>query len=371
MSTTTNLSVIKGFPYQVRARAEGKWDLTRNQTFTADGESVSLSMTAYNGLDMSYSASYESADTLDFSNTLLPWKWQYSASLTTDKFCLMPIGQTYENITETSGATPISLQGCTYNFTDDGSATTLNCFAVNGDEGIVLTPDNSYNIPAQQGGFFNGAIFFSHNPGVTLEMLNVYDSNGNLKWQWDGNYNVVGDLFVSENEEGIVTTAGYENGSYIETQDAFTFEEGDFWEAGAYFLCITTGSQQTVMSSKGFELGVNEDGHPYGTFYGIGTITLTDITLSIGDEADISCWYSDDNDGYGFKYHLQSTLHNRAGHAEDVMLNSAGVESGEKVSFGCFQISGEQNGWLLGTVSIPSHTVYEYDNGTWTEANNA
>ena len=25
------------------------------------------------------------------------------------------------------------------------------------------------------------------------------------------------------------------------------------------------------------------------------------------------------------------------------------------------------NGWLLGTVSIPAHTAYSYDNGLWTE----
>lgn len=50
-----------------------------------------------------------------------------------------------------------TLSGCTYNYTDDGSAVTLNAFVVNGDESIVLTPDNSYtngrllgtvNIPA-------------------------------------------------------------------------------------------------------------------------------------------------------------------------------------------------------------------------------
>lgn len=538
--------VRKGLSYQVRIRADGKWDYTGNQTFTTAGQEYFATMTAYNGLDMSYEESYQSADKVNFSNTVLPWKWQYLTTLSTNRYCLMPTGQNYENVAQVGytynfnvigsptfdydnqqmsnmtandciyttsnfnpgsssweiktrvyvgdnfegtflnapvdprsvrcgyypgglwqllisngsswinttnftgsyttnvntwyyvkitfdgsntykleiseddlnyttvvsytssskiGSYPIytyywngkidlsetyvkingadwwvpeitkgagtseTLPGCTYNFTDDGSATTLNCFAVNGDESIVLTPDNSYNIPAQQGGFFGGAIFFSHNPGVTLEMLNVYDSNGNLKWQWDGNYNVVGDLSVNENEEGIVTTFGYENGSYIETQDAFTFEQGDFWEAGAYFLCLTTGSQQTVMSSKGFELGVDQNGHPYGTFYGIGTITLTDMTFGLGDEADISCWYSNDGDGY--KYHLQSTLHNRVGHAEDVMLNPTMAESGEKVSFGCFQISGAQDGWLLGTVSIPSHTVYEYDNGTWTEANNA
>jgi hypothetical protein len=38
-----------------------------------------------------------------------------------------------------------TIQGCTHNYTDNGQATTLNCFTVNGDERVILTPDTSYN----------------------------------------------------------------------------------------------------------------------------------------------------------------------------------------------------------------------------------
>jgi hypothetical protein len=37
-----------------------------------------------------------------------------------------------------------NLPGCLYNYTDTGQAVTLNCFAVNGDESVVLTPDETY-----------------------------------------------------------------------------------------------------------------------------------------------------------------------------------------------------------------------------------
>ncbi len=37
-----------------------------------------------------------------------------------------------------------SLTGCTYNYNDTGEQTTLNCFVVNGNKSIVLTPDENY-----------------------------------------------------------------------------------------------------------------------------------------------------------------------------------------------------------------------------------
>ena len=37
-----------------------------------------------------------------------------------------------------------NLPGCLHNYTDTGQAVTLNCFAVNGDESVVLTPDEKY-----------------------------------------------------------------------------------------------------------------------------------------------------------------------------------------------------------------------------------
>lgn len=114
MSTTENFNVYKGLPYQVRARAVGQYDYTASQTFTTEGQAVNVSMTAYDGLDMGYEESYQSADKVDFSNTVLPWKWQYSTALLTNRYCLMPVGTTYENVT---------WLGYAYNFDVIGSPT--------------------------------------------------------------------------------------------------------------------------------------------------------------------------------------------------------------------------------------------------------
>ena len=97
------LNVNKGLPYTVVARGEGYWDNLISKTFTTSGQETLLDMVTYDGLDADYETSYQSADTIDFSETILPWKIQYSNLLETSKFCLMPVGGdgfTYQNIVE-------------------------------------------------------------------------------------------------------------------------------------------------------------------------------------------------------------------------------------------------------------------------------
>ena len=119
MSTVRTLKLNKDLPYIVAARKEGYWDSVMNIYPTAD-TSYSITMDAYDGLSAKYSESYQSADTIDFSETILPWKIQYSNLLETSKFCLMPYGGdgfVYKNIIPTKDA---------YNFNVVGSPTINN-----------------------------------------------------------------------------------------------------------------------------------------------------------------------------------------------------------------------------------------------------
>ena len=125
MSTTTNIQVRKGLPYQVRVRADGKWDFTGNQTFTTAGQEYFATMETYDGLSMDYVESYQSADKVDFSNTVLPWKWQYSTALSTNRYCLMPAGQNYENVVE-------QFEGYVTDYTVVGSPTISSEYVVSG-----------------------------------------------------------------------------------------------------------------------------------------------------------------------------------------------------------------------------------------------
>ena len=90
MSTTKNFQAYKGMPTPVKARAAGKWDYRNVLVYTTENQDISVTMDNYDGLSMDYEKSYQSGDKVDFSNTVLPWKWDYSTALSTNRYCLMP-----------------------------------------------------------------------------------------------------------------------------------------------------------------------------------------------------------------------------------------------------------------------------------------
>ena len=99
MATVKKVKVNLKKPTQFKVRAAGKWDTIYSHTFTNWYENYSFpEMKNYNGLREFQETSYDSADTLDFSQTVLPWRWDYSHALSTNRYCLMPIGTTYNNI---------------------------------------------------------------------------------------------------------------------------------------------------------------------------------------------------------------------------------------------------------------------------------
>jgi len=122
MSTTENFNVYKGLPYLIKARASGKWDYTASQTFTTEGQAVNVSMAAYDGLSETYEESWQSADKVDFSNTVLPWKWQYSTALSTNRYCLMPV----------NGGQDVTKEFLSPDITKVGSPTISSDFIVSG-----------------------------------------------------------------------------------------------------------------------------------------------------------------------------------------------------------------------------------------------
>ena len=96
MSTTKQLKVYKGIPTIITARARGYWDDKTMLTFDTAGESKSVSMSVYDGLNCDISDSASGVKILDFANTTLPYKWDYNSKLSTSKYCLAPSGQSYD-----------------------------------------------------------------------------------------------------------------------------------------------------------------------------------------------------------------------------------------------------------------------------------
>lgn len=343
MSTTTNLSVIKGFPYQVRARANGKYDLTSNHTFTTDGESVSLSMTAYNGLDMSYSASYESADTLDFSNTVLPYKWQYSTALTTDKYCLMPTGQNYENI-KISAPTlnpEISISGVTVDSNFIASAFTWSGYVM---KTVAYSNANAFIVK-----------FHTHTRQTT-------DSNNCTV--------VTGSISVAMTKNVIK----FWNNTTSAWQSVFSdlTNDSDFW------MKISIVSNEVVFS-------FSTDGINY-TDYTTGYSAINNVDFSyIGNNPNLAPSWVRNTGSFDLK---ELKMLDAGGNVifEGVTSPKETLpgctynfeDDGSAITLNCFVVNSDESivltpdnsygtSRLLGTVSIPSHTAYEYDNGTWTE----
>lgn len=96
MSTTKSLKVYKGIPTIIKARAKGYWDEETVLTFDTAGESKSVSMSVYDGLNCEISDSASGVKVLDFSDTTLPYKWDYNSKLATSRYCLAPSGQSYD-----------------------------------------------------------------------------------------------------------------------------------------------------------------------------------------------------------------------------------------------------------------------------------
>ena len=93
MATIETFKVNKGLKYLIKARKQGYYDYAQLFEGTEEDTSVSVpAMTVYDGLSMVQTTGVESADTVDFTNTTLPWKWDYEKYLSTSKFALMPVG---------------------------------------------------------------------------------------------------------------------------------------------------------------------------------------------------------------------------------------------------------------------------------------
>ena len=119
MSTEKNFKLRKGLNYLIKARGVGIYD--EQQVYVAPlvyGE-YKLKTTVYDVLKMEQSTGYNGADVLSFSETKLPWKWDYGTSLQVSEYCLMPKGKIYDDIVKT-------VNKYTYNFSVVGTPTIDN-----------------------------------------------------------------------------------------------------------------------------------------------------------------------------------------------------------------------------------------------------
>lgn len=90
MSTTKELKVRKGLPYNIKLRANGKYDYTTTHTFNMDNEQLSYEMQDYDGLRFTWNGNGDGVDIIDFSDTVLPWKFEMNNYLAHKRYCAKP-----------------------------------------------------------------------------------------------------------------------------------------------------------------------------------------------------------------------------------------------------------------------------------------
>ena len=91
MSTTKQLKVYKGLPTITKSRARGYYDDKTILTFNTDAESQNITMDVYDGLSYDIASSASGVKVLNFVNTVLPYKWDYSTALSTNRYCFAPV----------------------------------------------------------------------------------------------------------------------------------------------------------------------------------------------------------------------------------------------------------------------------------------
>lgn len=308
MTTTTELKLCKGLPYQIRVRARGEFDeVLDNQVFNADS-SVSVNMTTYDGFDMDYNENYECAQTVDFSNTLLPWKFEYSDTLQDAKFCLMPRTDTaYENITATQGATPETLHGCLSQFiNDDGSAFNAEAWVINGNEYMLLVPEGFKNMQPIVIQLLLGNAKYLADVSIPAHTKYYYD---NGTWSdtppappsYVRQFTVTGSPTI---DDEACTVSGFSSNDYITADTSFSPAQGDNWILRCSFIApAPNGSMQTIAESHGFLFALDEDNFLYfsdsdGTN---GDSIFMSDQIQEGDVIDFSVNYN--NGGYDWEFY--------------------------------------------------------------------
>lgn len=89
--TDYEVQVLKGMVSTFGVRANGKYDSLISKRINTVGELTTTLMKDYDGL--SYTTDNTGNLKLDFSQTILPWKWGYSYLLNTTKYCMLPINE--------------------------------------------------------------------------------------------------------------------------------------------------------------------------------------------------------------------------------------------------------------------------------------
>ena len=354
----STFKVHQTLPYMFGARGVGYYDSVASKVPTSN-EDILLTMKAYDGLTETYTEGIGTAGKVDFTGTVLPWKWDYNSGLDVSKYCLMPSGLTYENI-----KTPDVLGR---NFTVVGSP------AINDSTGVVsgFSASNYLQLPtAFNSGNNSWEIVikfktnsFSSEQKLFQSHLSSSRYGACLGIQTDGHFNF---FCSSDGSSWLFDLYGTYN---IAANTDYYVKFG--WNTTLYYVDISTDNQNysrdisfsssssiyDILTITNFGIYFNNQNKYVNPF--LGSIDLSETYININGER----WW---NPYVSVLYSLPGCTYNFTDDGSAATLNAFAVQ-GDKNIVLTPDVEYYGNRYL-GTVEIPQHSVYQYNNGTWQNA---
>lgn len=359
MSSSQDFTAYKTLPYNVYARAAGKWDYLQENQFFNSSQTVNISMTDYNGLSMTADTQGASALSLDFSNTILPWKWDYYNYLLENKYCFMPAGQWYYGVYVPSfnttdwilnNAVVVSADFVASNFSNDNIIYCRKTFApTSGDTWEVRTKFTCSVAAATQriigGGTQYGGFGFSYD--AARKFWFGLSSNG-TSWNIA---NTSTSSYPTVDNKIYWVKIQFTGTNYIVTIS------DDNWLTSTQLFNV---SSSTVISSITPRIGKASGSE--STSYWRGSVYLADTYIKLNNQ-----YWSKLVDMEGETAARQGCTYNYTDDGSAVTLNAFVVNGDETIIL--TPDNSYPNGYLLGTVNIPAHDVYTYSESTepWTQ----
>ena len=88
---TLTQKLIENKPYIIKSRCDGKYDFVNTHTFTKENPSYTIDMVNYDGLQYVFNnQGGKGISIIDFSDTVLPWKFEMNDYLARTRYCLKP-----------------------------------------------------------------------------------------------------------------------------------------------------------------------------------------------------------------------------------------------------------------------------------------
>lgn len=361
----STFKVHQTLPYMFGARGVGYYDSVVSKVPTAN-EDILLSMKNYDGLTETYTAGIGTAGKIDFTGTILPWKWDYNSGLDVSKYCLMPSGLTYENI-DIGNKEPNLLYTDTATVSSDNVISNITR-GLYTSQRFTFEKEKSFEIfcKVKTGSNVSNireiCVAIEPTPHIFMRIVNS---------KWNPVLFVNGSVVQGNVGSVSTSTVYYVRLKYFPTTQII--DEVTYSAHQAYFETSTdnvTWTRQHTFDLSTYFIGSTSTATSYTSILDFGAQNVNQEVWN-GEIYAEDCYVKIDGvevwNGLKPKYiSLPGCTYNFTDDGSATTLNAFAVQ-GDKNIVLTPDVEYYGNRYL-GTVEIPQHDVYQYNNGTWQNA---